>query len=1652
MKKAKLFILCLLLFSAALPVASAEKVIVILEKEQQIEQAKNLQQLKQYVLEYQQSIMDKIKAFESQNKVKNVKQLWIANAIAMDASPEVIEELKKRKDVKKIIPDYKVKLLSSKGSRFFKLFSFSQEIKWIHPEKSEIAWGVRWIEADKVWQLGINGSGVNVSVVDTGIAEHPDLAGKIVAWMDFVNGQTTPYDDHGHGTHVAGTIAGTGKMGIKTGVAPGANLIGVKVFDQYGSANTSTVLAGFQWSVEHGADIISYSGGMLPIDVIESSASVYANFMNEHTIHVNSSIVEDAYKPAFIIGYVFSPDLTNLSVSLVAPNGSVVQGDRMDWLLWPEEEKYVWLYKYSEDNPLPAGNWTLRVHSLKNESNHMWYSGSGDNLNNTLTHSFDLSNVTNATLRFWTTYDMEDSFDYGYVEVVYNNTTTTLASFTGYVEPHVEEINLSKFAGKDIKIRFRYVTDSSVAYSGWYIDNIEIPEIGFYDDVENGTDDWVADGWSIVNESTPYYYALVVVYPSNGTSVIDEAINNIVNNGTVVVAAAGNEGFLGLRTISSPGSASKAITVGATDYEMDYIAWFSSRGPVGWGNETIKPDVVAPGVDVVSTYYDGWDYGYAEMSGTSMATPHVSGVVALMLQANSSLSPAEIKQILKKTAFDLGKPGEDNTYGAGRIDAYAAVMNVTELQPKPMVKLFAGVAKPGWADVYPNKTVEIIAISWNGTPVNGTEVRFVVEHYNYSTYNYDEILNTTNTTNEIGLATATFVPAEEGGYGITVTDEYGNVVHDWIYVWVPHYYEPAPPPFDTPEQYYVTMSNDTVKMKFTLIDPEFEPYNLPVRLVIKGDGEYYNRSWSSWSEVVNVTLTPVNGTISYILNLSNYSFDDNMLWWAGSIYIENETNSVYAGGLYIDSEPYEAMLYPYYIHAKPNSTLKYLLHVYNWLTNKPAPDNEYTVRIYWLKEVEVKSLAEKGLLKTILGGKDKARISSVIRNFGLNYTEFNVTTTNGIATFNVTIPGDVYLGWVEVEGVWARSFVVVDVTPWIWHHAAPDEKKANLYLWAKWDGYYDKTNDTFIPYNNFTVYVSLWNETGPIPNATVYLYTENDAKAVVTDENGWAEAVLNATYNQSLPPEYNWVQVVGLYDNTWNYDFVSPPYHSDILMPYSDINASIENGTLIVDVTHYLNGDVAIIPSILDVNKGGWDSTSTLISEYNNASQIYRTLSVPGYGEYVIRDSMRIEELGWLWFSRWLTSTPLEILTPISYYYPTNSTIPISVHIENGSNAVIYLIEEVEKYLPYEQIYYYEPTYYYYITTADSNGNATLYLNTPEDYNFVWYYIGFATADYSSPWAYEGWFKTTDVVKPDLTPKIIKPGAIVTAGLPTSVEVKVCNIGTAPSNETKLDIYIDCVLHEYNVSTISPGDCSMFNLTWTPAEGNHTIKAVVDPDNLNDEIDESNNVSEKVVVAEETVQSGKQVILKAGDIAIKLNATEELFISMNTTTLVGSLQLNITFNPSIVQVVGLNATGLASYTINNETGLVTFGVISTDGIGSGDLFTITFKGVAEGSTPVNITVVDITDTQNNPLSYAVVNGSITVYTRMKGDANDDGKITASDALLYLRYAVGQDISPYHLDPVSDDVTCDGKITASDALKVLRKAVGQDLSNESCPWP
>src|SRR5690606_28819209 len=170
-------------------------------------------------------------------------------------------------------------------------------------------------------------------------------------------------------------------------------------------------------------------------------------------------------------------------------------------------------------------------------------------------------------------------------------------------------------------------------------------------------------------------------------------VENVRAAGIVVVSAAGNSGSnapIGCSTITQPpGIYDAAFTVGATDLS-DTIASFSSRGPVTVdGSGRLKPDVTAPGVGVRSAVPPS---GYGYKSGTSMATPHVAGLVALLLQAQPDLrgNVEAIETVIRQSAVpltsDQGCGGDgpadvpNNVYGYGRIDALAAINAAQGLQ------------------------------------------------------------------------------------------------------------------------------------------------------------------------------------------------------------------------------------------------------------------------------------------------------------------------------------------------------------------------------------------------------------------------------------------------------------------------------------------------------------------------------------------------------------------------------------------------------------------------------------------------------------------------------------------------------------------------------------------------------------------------------------------------------------------------------------------------------------------------------------------------------------------------------------------------------------------------------------------------------------
>jgi len=333
-------------------------------------------------------------------QVSNFTSIWIANAVALEATPAAIREIATQPNIERVM--------------------LNEPVPMLFDESREMTWGVIKLEASAVWPQ-YTGTGVRVAVIDTGVNVHPDLQGRVEDGKNYIDATQPPRDDHGHGTHCSGTVAGNGTMGTQTGIAPGATIIAIKVLGSGGSG-------------------------------------AWAN-------------------------------------------------------LWQAIE-----------------------------------------------------------------------------EAIYNNAKVISMSLGGF---------------PDDTTRTRLRTACQTAISA----------------------------------------------------------------GIILVIAAGNSGASG---IGSPGDTPEVITIGAID-SSEAIASFSSRGPTKpWNGQTfVKPDVSGPGVGVISCSYNS--NGYATMSGTSMATPHVAGVVALMLQAKPSLTCETARQVLEATAKDLGTPGKDNSYGAGLVNAQRAV-------------------------------------------------------------------------------------------------------------------------------------------------------------------------------------------------------------------------------------------------------------------------------------------------------------------------------------------------------------------------------------------------------------------------------------------------------------------------------------------------------------------------------------------------------------------------------------------------------------------------------------------------------------------------------------------------------------------------------------------------------------------------------------------------------------------------------------------------------------------------------------------------------------------------------------------------------------------------------------------------------------------
>lgn len=306
------------------------------------------------------------------------------------------------------------------------------------------------------------------------------------------------------------------------------------------------------------------------------------------------------------------------------------------------------------------------------------------------------------------------------------------------------------------------------------------PEADLYavkvlDSTGSGYWSWVAAGidWAATNNMQ-----IVSMSLGGGASqTVENAVNSAyINHGVLLIAAAGNNGDQAgiLDTVNYPAKYSNVIAVAATNNNNERALWpwahaASSTGP--------KVELAAPGDNIYSTYPGG---SYTTMSGTSMATPHVTGVAALVFNSDETTwfskghtngdgtwTNREVREVLDYTATDLGADGRDTWYGFGLVNAYAAVPPASSIPPADIIPpaQVSGVA------VTP-ASYNMLSISW--TANTDTDLSY------YNVYRSTSTGFSQSTTNKIASPTSpSFVDTGLASstayyYLVTAVDTSGN--------------------------------------------------------------------------------------------------------------------------------------------------------------------------------------------------------------------------------------------------------------------------------------------------------------------------------------------------------------------------------------------------------------------------------------------------------------------------------------------------------------------------------------------------------------------------------------------------------------------------------------------------------------------------------------------------------------------------------------------------------------------------------------------------------------------------------------------------------------------------------------------------------------
>ena len=480
------------------------------------------------------------------------------------------------------------------------------------------------------YQSGFDGSGIVVSIIDTGIdLNHPDLEGKIIGGYDFVDNDEMPEDTNGHGTQVAGIIAANGNL---KGIAPNSKILMYKVSEDGESVPSHLIIKAIEKSIEDGADIINISLGI-----------------NQTNTKIDQAVNKAVKNNIFVVTAAgnFGPELNTIGSPGINPNAITV-------------------------------------------------GATFNNVTNSLVSTFEIEGKT------FNVFPMVG--------------TQSLA------EPITSQIIFGKYGRVHDLLENNFEGSILLIERGSDIEN----EIVYFSDKEKNAADVGAKA--------------IVVYNNKPGIFFGELIHEYVDEGynpTIPALSLSREDGLVIKEIL------QSDTKGVLDvfYHPDFVAYFSSRGPVS--PFYIKPDIVAPGAFINTTDTNG---NYKISSGTSFAAPHVAGTAALILQKNPQLTPQELKSILMTTSeivydqFDDRFPIEVS--GNGRIDASKAINAELIIMPPNLI-----------FDLSPANQIQTKNLKIKGIGHESLSIRFEESHvadFDYNLDNENLVINAKLTEQSLG--------------------------------------------------------------------------------------------------------------------------------------------------------------------------------------------------------------------------------------------------------------------------------------------------------------------------------------------------------------------------------------------------------------------------------------------------------------------------------------------------------------------------------------------------------------------------------------------------------------------------------------------------------------------------------------------------------------------------------------------------------------------------------------------------------------------------------------------------------------------------------------------------------------------------------------